>query len=151
MKATRFFICLLSLLFLASCAGARFERDWNTAIADHESGKTNAVTGPWTGTWTTATNGHTGDLRCIVESNDGKTNGPHKFRYHATWGKIFKGGYNAEYDVKKSGSSYAVTGSKDLGMFGTFDHDGKIRGNQFDATYESTKGDKGAFEMKRPE
>ncbi|NNE90029.1 MAG: hypothetical protein HKN23_00130 [Verrucomicrobiales bacterium] len=146
MNAIRLLSGLLPVLLLASCASARFEKDWKQALADEASGKSNAVTGPWTGTWETETNGHTGDLRCLV-SEDGDS---HKFRYHATWGKIFQGGYTANYDVRKTGRAYKVTGSKDLGFFGEFAHDGTIRGDTFHATYESSKGDKGAFLLRRP-
>ncbi len=159
MHFIRLFTSIFVVSVLASCASARFEKDWKTAVADQSSGKGDPVSGPWAGSWTTETNGHTGKLRCLVtplhdaacqETNGKKLDDQYRFRYHATWGKIFQGGYTADYDVKKSGSGYQVTGSKDLGPFGEFKHDGKIQGDQFNATYESTKGDKGGFYLNRP-
>jgi len=150
MKLARFLLVLLTLSFLANCASARFEKDWKTAVAGFESETTDPVSGPWTGKWTTETNGHTGDLRCLV-SPAKASDDAYQFRYHATWSKIFKGGYTTEYDVKKSGSGYTVKGSKDLGIFGDFSHDGKIKGDTFNAQYESSTGDKGGFFMKRPQ
>ena len=145
------FALFAPLLLLLSGCGMRFERDWKMAIEEHAAGNTTAVTGPWTGSWETETNGHTGDLRCLVERPDDLKDDTYRFRYHATWGKIFQGGYTADYDVKRSGGGgYSVKGSKDLGMFGEFSHDGTIRGEAFNATYESSGGDTGTFLMKRP-
>lgn len=142
---------LCSLLFLAvmlsSCTS--FEKEWNAAVADYQSGAVKTPEGPWTGTWTTTSNGHTGDLRAIVKESPKKP-GEYQFRYHATWAKIFSGSYTVSFPARKQGNSVAVDGEKKLGAFGTFGHKGKITGNRFDATFSSEKGDIGVFEMKRP-
>lgn len=135
----------LATLFLASCS--TFERDWKQSVAAYEAGEVKGPEGPWTGSWTTKTNGHTGDLRAIV-SDAGE--GDYDFRYHATWGNIFQGTYKVRYPVVKQGSTYRVDGDQKLGLFGTFQHRGRISGNRFQATYSNDKGDLGDFSMERP-
>lgn len=138
---------------LSSCAGAKFNRDWNQAVAAYESGEggKNPVSGPWTGTWLSHVNGHTGDLRCLVSPAESADSNTYEFRYHATWQKILSGGFTAEYDVEKQGrSGFLVKGEKDLGPFGGFQHEGRIKGDTFDSTYASDMGDHGVFELKRP-
>ncbi len=134
-------------LLLTSCAS--FEREWKQSVADYRSGKTSAPAGPWEGTWTTATNGHSGKLRAIVKPAPGAP-GEYDFRYHATWGKIFSGGYSVRFPVKRSGGVYRADGTKDLGLFGSFGHKAKITGQSFEATYSNDKGDLGKFSMRRP-
>ena len=138
--------CLLGM----SCAGIGFEKAWTEAVAEQKSGKNSgAVTGPWAGTWKTDNNGHEGKLRCLVTPSDSQ--GAYDFRYHATWFKILRGGYDARFDVSKAGNGYAVEGKKNLGFFGEFEHSGRISGNRFDGTYSNEKGDVGSFQMTRPQ
>ncbi|MBL9154992.1 MAG: hypothetical protein JNK37_21100 [Verrucomicrobiales bacterium] len=143
---------------LSNCAGAKFDRDWQAALAARSAApahtKADPISGPWQGTWLSHVNAHTGDLRCLVEPKPGTTAGQpgdYTFRYHATWGKIFQGGFDADFPVVKQGRrAYGVKGTKSLGLFGDFDHDGQIVGDTFEATYASEMGDHGVFEMKRP-
>ncbi|MEM6278702.1 MAG: hypothetical protein AAF733_04440, partial [Verrucomicrobiota bacterium] len=65
MKLFSFCSVLLSAFLLTSCAS--FEKQWDAAVADYQSGAVRTPEGPWTGSWTTSTNGHTGDLRAIVK------------------------------------------------------------------------------------
>ena len=140
--------------FLSSCAGG-FDRDWNEAVAAYEAEGAPAdapFVGPWTGTWLSHLNEHTGDLRCLVSPVEAGSETTYEFRYHATWGDFFSGGYRADYEVTPDGKrGYQVKGAKDLGLFGSFDHEGWIRGDSFESTYASDKGDHGVFELKRPE
>ena len=142
---------------LANCAGASFNRDFAAAVAARESGEgaKDPVAGPWTGTWKSHVNGHHGDLRCLVsksEKNADDIEGePYDFRYHATWGSWFRGGFSATFGVKEDGRrGYRADGKKDLGPFGSFQHEGWIKDDNFEATYASDMGDHGVFEMKRP-
>lgn len=139
---------LVAALTLCSCM--TFERDWKKAVAEYESGKTIAPEGPWTGNWTTTTNGHEGKLRAIV-SESKSTPGDYDFHYHATWKKILSGGYRVSFPAKRSGSRYLVDGEKDLGLFGIFGHRATITRNSFDATYSNDREELGEFHMTRPE
>jgi len=155
MKFSRFLVPAALAILLSNCAGAKFNQDWNAAVAARQAGgKSDPITGPWTGTWLSHVNAHTGDLRCLVEPKEGTSAGKpgdYQFRYHATWGKLMSGGFTTDFPVTKDGrKGYRVKGSKKLGLFGGFDHDGQISGDTFDATYASDLGDHGVFEMKRP-
>ena len=139
---------------LASCAGAKFNRDWDAAVAAHQSGETakSPVEGPWTGTWLSHVNGHNGDLRCLVTPAEDGADSTYDFRYHATWGSFFQGGFTPQFTVKPDGKrGLRVKGEEDLGIFGSFQHDGWIKGDTFEATYASDMGDHGVFELARPE
>lgn len=148
MKTPTLLPLLLAGLFLTSCAS--FERDWKQSVADYEAGKVSAPAGPWTGTWTTSTNGHTGNLRALVTPSEKKP-GSYDFRYHATWKRILSGTYTVAYPVKKSGGVYKVDGEQNLGLFGTFRHRATIDRNSFEATYSNDKSELGTFSMKRPD
>lgn len=141
----------------SSCAGAKFNQDWKEAVAARQAAgatRPDPVTGPWRGTWLSEVNGHHGDLRCLVEPLTGTTPGQpgdYRFRYHATWGKFMSGGFSADFPVVREGRrAFGIQGTKSLGLFGGFDHDGRIEGDTFEATYASDAGDHGVFEMKRP-
>ena len=119
-----------------NCAGIGFQNAWTEAVAEHQSGKNpEAVTGPWTGTWKTDSNGHEGKLRCLVTPSESE--GTYDFRYHATWFKILRGGYKASFDVARDSGGYTVEGNKDLGFFGEFEHTGRISGDRFDGKYSN--------------
>jgi hypothetical protein len=149
------FLTICELLAVAvlvsSCAGVGFESAWNHALEDYQAGDAaEDVIGPWTGTWISEDNGHTGDLRCLA-SKDAGSDELHRFRYHATWGQFFRGGFNAKFPVQPDGNGYSVKGTQSLGLFGDFNHDGRIDGDAFRAKFGSAKGDYGVFEMNRPE
>lgn len=148
MKTPSFLPLALAGLLLTSCGS--FEREWKRSVTEYRSGKTAAPAGPWTGTWTTSTNGHTGNLRAIVTPSEKKP-GQYDFRYHATWAKIFSGAYTVTYPVKKSGGTYRADGEEKLGVFGTFGHRATITGGRFEATYSNDKGDLGKFSLRRPD
>lgn len=147
MKLTSIFPLLFAALILSSCTS--FEKEWEAAVDDYQSGAVKSPEGPWTGEWTTSTNGHTGDLRAIVKESSKKP-GHYDFRYHATWANVFSGTYKVTYPVSPSGSGFTVNGDQKLGIFGTFHHEGTIRGNSFNATYSNEKGDLGDFRLRRP-
>jgi hypothetical protein len=138
----------LAGLFLTSCG--TFERKWNESVAEYQSGKVASPAGPWTGSWSTATNGHTGDLRAIVTPAAGEP-GKYDFHYHATWADFLSGAYKVRFPVVRRGDSTLANGEKKLGIFGTFGHKATISKNAFKATYSNDKGDLGTFEMRRPE
>lgn len=140
---------LLLALTLSLVGCTSFEREWKQSVADYRTGKVAAPAGPWAGQWATSTNGHTGNLRAIVKPAPDAP-GEYDFRYHATWGKVFSGGYTVRFPVKRSGGTYRADGTKNLGLFGSFGHKATITRNAFQATYSNDKGDLGKFEMRRP-
>ncbi len=150
MKSLLFLFVALPACFLAGCAGIGFESAWEESVAAYEAGDIDdSVAGPWEGTWRTETNGHEGDLRCIASPTDEK--GIYEFWYHATWFRIFRGGYKVYFDVAPGKGGYVVSGEEDLGLFGTFAHDGVVKGRKFHATYTNERrNQEGAFRLQRP-
>ncbi len=149
MKPLPFLPLVLALagLMLSSCG--TFQRDWKKAVAEYQSGKSTAPAGPWTGTWTTATNGHTGALRAIVTPAADEP-GKYDFHYHATWAKLFSGAYKVRFPVTRRGDTYLANGEKKLGLFGTFGHKATLSKHSFQATYSNDSGDLGTFSLRRP-
>src|SRR5690606_6268932 len=127
---------------LSSCG--TFEREWKQSLADYRGGRVAAPAGPWEGTWSTGTNGHSGKLRAIVKPAPDAP-GDYDFRYHATWAKIFSGSYSVRFPVKKRGGVFRADGEKSMGLFGTFGHKATISDRSFEATYSNDKGDLGTF------
>lgn len=134
-------------LALVGCIG--YEKKWERSVAAYEAGRTEGPEGPWVGSWTTTTNGHTGDLRAIV-SRSQEHPGEYDFHYHATWAKILAGTYQTRFPARKSGGVYRFDGEEKLGFSGVFRHRAKVTDDRFEATYSNENGDVGSFEMERP-
>ncbi len=147
MKIPSLLLVLVISVLLTSCGS--FERDWKQSVAQYQARSVSSPSGPWTGTWSTPGNGHTGNLRAIVKPSP-STPGEYRFRYHATWAKVFSGGYTVSYPVTGSPGNYAANGKENLGGFGTFDHTAKITKTKFTASFSNNKGDVGKFAMTRP-
>ena len=147
MTPVSFIAMIGSAMLFVSCAGPSFERAWQQAVAAVPEDGKDPIVGPWEGTWETPGDGHSGKLRCLVSPT--AADDRYAFRYHATWGKFFSGGYRAEFDVQPTDAGYTVVGSKDLGMFGEFSHQGLIEGDTFYSTFESGSS-KGNFKLFRP-
>ena len=142
------FFLIVFCIFLCNCASPRFEKQWNQSVKTSKTQST--VTGPWTGKWTTKTNGHEGPLRCIVSEIE---NEPDKlqFWYHAGWAGVFSAPFRVKYDVKKTSSNhFEINGTENLGLFGKFNHEAKMSPSSFNAKYSNKKGDVGSFSLNRP-
>ena len=137
--------CLLAAVVLTMSGCGSFDRAWQAAEApapqDH-------FTGRWVGTWRSDYNDHTGDLRAIVQRND---DGTYHVHYHATYGGIFTYAYDLDVEVEQRDGVYHFSGEADLGMFGTYSHDGHATPTEFVADYDSSGSDHGVYEMRRPE
>lgn len=137
----------LAALFLSSCAG--YNQAWQEAVASYHTGETEGPEGPWTGSWKTETNGHSGALRCIVEPAPEQP-GTYKFRYHALWGGGIPAVRTVRYPVQRRDDRWVVEGEEKL-FTGRFHHRATIRKDRFEASYTKDDGKEvGAFRMKRP-
>ncbi|MNC88362.1 hypothetical protein D3C83_41680 [compost metagenome] len=97
-----------------------------------------------------AVNGHTGRLRCVlIRSGDNTNNYTAHFR--ATYWKIFRYSYKAEFPFELSGSEWHFRGDENLGWLagGVYHYEGQVSATNFSSTYRS-KYDHGTFEMRRP-
>lgn len=142
---SRRFLMLACLLGVASAApvSARNKEAAETRVRD-----TAGIAGEWEGQWESRKNGHQGALSCQVEPVG---NGRYLFRYRAVWGKIMKGNFQISCDVSPSGSGFSVHGTKSLGIFGTYHHEGRITPHSFEATFRSDRKNLGSFRLRRPE
>ena len=146
MTSLRILLASCAVLFLCNCSS--FEKEWDEAVADYQSGSVAAPYGPCQGYWKTDTHGHTGDLRAIVKPSSKEGN--YTFRYHATWGALFRGTYSVDFPGRKQGGAYVIEGKKSLGPFGTFGHKATVNSSTFKASYSNDNGDLGAFTLRRP-
>jgi hypothetical protein len=135
-----------SLLALASCATPGFDRAWKQSVSS--APRRGEVTGAWAGTWTSAANGHTGKLRCLVEQKDEDTL---SFRYWASWAGWMQATFRAEGDVQPGPDGrYRVKGTKKMFPWGTYSHEGVISPDHMEASFRSERSNLGRFEMSRP-
>lgn len=142
-------VFLLSLAFaalLSSCAGPRFNKQWEAALAK-PSETSGTITGPWEGSWLSEKNGHTGKLRAIVNETGEDT---YHFLYWATWGPGIRGTFQIDCEGEETNGVTQVRGEKKLGPFGTYNHEAEITPSEFEATFSSKKENLGTFEMSRP-
>jgi hypothetical protein len=139
-------ICGFAMM-LVSCATPGFERAWKKSVAAGPSVKSD-VTGAWAGEWSSAANGHTGKLRCLVERKDEDSL---SFWYWASWHGWLTGTFRVEGDAQSlDGGTYEIKGSKKLGPWGTYSHEGVIGSSRFDAGFRSERSNLGAFHLVRP-
>lgn len=138
-----------SLLLAAAClllAGCSFNRQWNAALRQPIPAQ--SIAGPWEGRWLSDKNGHTGRLRCILTPDGANA---YNARFHATFWKIFRAGYEVPFAVTNDGARFRFSGQSDLGELGggLYTYTGEATPEQFAAEYRS-KHDHGKFQMTRP-
>lgn len=134
---------LVFLTTLPSC-GFAFRSAWKKAPV------TTGAEGKWSGTWHSDATGHQGNLRCVVSAPVDQKGG-HEFFYHATWKTILSGSYKAVHTVKKQkDGSYTFKGEHKMPDWagGLYHYEGTIKGNDFNACYQSSM-DRGTYTMKR--
>lgn len=154
------FAMVMGAVGLTGCAG--FERDWKRAVAAPTPGvvgsvRGSGVEGAWKGTWTSASTGHTGVLRCVVgapqaaartaSSGVGAT---HPFTYHATWA-VFAGTFPTRQPVQpQADGSWRSEGTWLLPAWagGEYEYHITIRENSFSGTWKSRR-ESGTMQMTR--
>jgi hypothetical protein len=140
----------LVLTLALLCAGcSRFEKDWRTAAALNST-STTSLAGRWQGTWKSDVNGHTDELRCLIQPAG---EGQFTARYHARYRRgLFR--FTFQYTVplvaKATDSGWTFSGQADLGWLagGMYRYAGTVSSNRFHSTYDS-RYDRGTFEMQR--
>ena len=141
--STSFLVVLVTAFLLTSC-GTSFNKPWHAAVA--KPVPTNSIEGPWLGFWKSAASGHSGALRCIVGPAQG---GSREFYYHATWGGVFRAGFQTLHEVKETAGTTAFTAKRSIERHGFFQAECKITPTESNATYRAA-GDHGVFELRRP-
>lgn len=141
--------CLATAITLLSSCTNSYTHGFADASAALSRPPANAE-GPWLGMWVSEVNGHTGPLWCIVQPKLGNP-GKYDFRYRAGWGVLKFGDYTHTIPAKlgKDGS-LALSGEMELpGGLGTYQVNGRLTRETFDATYQGA-GDRGTMSLKRP-
>ncbi len=146
MRYARAFAAVAAASLLSGCLG--FHREWAKAQRAFPPPRQD-IEGPWTGSWRSGMNDHSGKLRCIVrEVGPGR----YEFHYWATWGRVLSGGFRIECEAEEEDGEWSFAGDKDLGLLGgKFTHRGTATAEGFEATFRSERGDHGSFELERPE
>lgn len=137
-------LSLAATLALTTCGGGGFNREWTAAL---KAPAADTLAGAWEGSWLSNHNGHNGRLRAIIGPAD--ATGKRTVRYHATWAKVVSGGFTSEHTFLPTGAkNYRFSGKQSLGKWGTFNYDGTVQADSFQATYKAG-GDHGTFTMKK--
>jgi len=138
---------IVAVLLLCGCCS--FNRAWNKA------GRTppppaDSIEGRWEGRWLSDVNGHTGRLRCVLTRGGNNTN-TYTAHFRATYWKIFRYSYKADFPFEPREGVWHFLGDKNLGWLagGVYHYEGRVSPTNFYSTYRS-KYDHGVFEMTRP-
>lgn len=136
---------VLTVVLLCGCSS--FNRDWRKAA--QQPAPANSIEGRWEGSWTSGSNAHTGNLRCLLTREEGAR---YQARFRATYGKIFHFSYTTPLTVQEHGDGWEFNGESNLGKMagGVYYYEGRASTTNFFSTYKS-KYDHGVFEMRRPE
>jgi hypothetical protein len=151
--------CVLSVASALTSCSIGFHSDWRKAAKADATLQPKNLGGAWEGTWKSIASGHNGKLKAVATSVPTKDGASEKyvFRYHATWGKVLSGTFQAEHTAKPATDSKGrkegkvlLSGEKDLGTLGgVYSFTGTATPSTFHADYKSSM-DHGVFELKRP-
>ena len=136
------------LVALLLCGCCSFNRAWNKA--GRTPATTDSIEGRWEGRWLSDHNGHAGRLRCVL-TRSGDTTNTYTAHFRATYWKIFRYSYKAEFPFQPQEGVWHFTGDENLGWLagGVYHYEGVVSPTNFHSTYRS-KYDHGTFEMGRP-
>lgn len=104
------------------------------------------LSGHWSGTWCIYTNGHNGPIEAdFVRVCDNQ----YQVHFRGRFFTLFPFSYRVNLDVVGTdGDKVILSGSSNLGLFGTFSYTAWVSDTQFVASYCSRK-DQGVFTMNR--
>ncbi|MCB9850374.1 MAG: hypothetical protein H6817_06680 [Phycisphaerales bacterium] len=144
----RVYLHLIFAVGLLSAAGcSTFNDDWEAYTSQSRSGA--APVGRWQGTWTSATTGHTGPLRCIVSP---MTNECVSARFRAVYAGFIPYERTITLCGADRGGLWRFEGEEDLGGLagGVYRFDGEASWERFFTRYTAA-ADRGEFELTRYE
>lgn len=151
----------IALLFHFGALGcSSFERDWQDAVAELDAdgvGSRDATAapsnevgfeGPWEGRWRSESDGHSGQLRCLLTPIDGSKR-RYVARYKARWAAIFTFEYSLPIELAPGEGRYSFDGEQDLGWpWGIYRYQGTISTDRLTSRYQA-RFDRGLFELER--
>ncbi len=137
---------VLAVLCLASSGCSSFNHDWKKAGAAAEP---NGIEGRWQGTWLSDVNGHSGELRCLLEKVSEES---YRARFDSTYKKVlhFKSTVILSGTNDPGGVRFSGEAKLPWWAGGLYRYEGKASGTNFFSTYQC-KYDHGTFRMIRPD
>jgi len=105
------------------------------------------VQGRWLGEWVSETNGHCGELKCLlIRVSPGQL----EAKFLATFRRFLRVGYSALLDAVETDTGFRLKGQFDLGALagGIYHYEGEITPAEFKCAYRCGY-DHGIFRMKR--
>ncbi len=132
---------LLAALFV-NCGD--FRRSGGQASTRSESG---GLEGRWKGEWRSETNGHGGELKCVIT---GAGSNRCRASFRAVYWSVLRACYTVELTFERRGGGYRFKGESNLGRLagGVYSYEGEVTGDDFLSDYRC-RYDHGTFRMKR--
>jgi hypothetical protein len=120
-----------------------FNERWDAAAGLDASG----VSGRWEGEWVSEKTGHRGPLRCVLSV---VSPGLWRLAFRASYSRVFRACYAAEFNVRQDGEGWTFTGSQDLGTLagGIYEYSGRASVGRMTCRYRSPR-DEGEFRLTR--
>lgn len=134
------------ILCLAGFGCSSFHKNWRAA--GKVQTPTDDISGRWTGTWKSDSNGHNDKLRCVISKIDEQH---YSAQFHAKYKKILSFGYTVPLTATSNSGRRDFKGEANLGKLagGVYTYEGFATPTNFFSRYDS-KYDHGVFEMSRP-
>jgi hypothetical protein len=118
-----------------------FHRAWELAAHDPSRGER------WTGEWRSQTNGHHGELLCLLRR---LSSGGFEAMFHARYAKYLRVCYTAPLKAVPQNEGFRLEGEADIGSLagGVYTYRGELVGDKLTCAYEC-RYDRGVFELTR--
>lgn len=138
-------LCLLALVLVISGCSS-FDRQYEAALATAPAA--DSPEGAWVGNWKSNKNGHSGELRCVVEKS---VDDVYIANFEARYWKCFTYTSSADLTMVQQGDEYQFSGAAELGWLagGTYHYEGRVNRKFFFSEYECN-WDHGTFYLERP-
>lgn len=116
---------------------SRFKRRWNDPAAAGQR---------WQGEWVSQSNGHQGELKCLLTPRDGNN---FEADFFAVYGGFFKVAYHVSLQGRAADGKIVLEGEADLGKLagGVYHYAGTLDDAALDCTYKCAY-DHGTFHLR---
>ena len=145
MKTLIGFWSLFTFATCLLCGCSSFNREWKKAA---ENPQPFGIAGRWEGTWSSDENGHSGELRCLLEPISERS---YRARFDSTYKKILHFKSEVVLDGVMTNGVFSFEGEAKLPWWagGLYQYEGGVTRRKFFSTYKN-KYDHGTFQMSRP-
>ena len=121
-----------------------FRHLWEGSSIQSELG---GLEGRWMGEWRSETNGHSGELKCVIT---GARSNRCRASFRAVYWSALRACYTVELTFEEQSGGNRFKGESDLGRLagGVYTYEGEVTGDDFLSSYRC-RYDHGTFCMKR--